>query len=42
MVAAILTIAVVGVLAEKLGMDNLEKKTVLKWGMIQRTETMGA
>jgi NitT/TauT family transport system permease protein len=42
MIASILTIAVVGVLAEKLGMENLEKKTVLKWGMIQRTETMGA
>jgi NitT/TauT family transport system permease protein len=42
MVAAIFTIAAVGVLAEKLAMENLEKKTVLKWGMIQRTETMGA
>ena len=42
MIASILTIAVVGVLAEKRGMENLEKKTVLKWGMIQRTETMGA
>ena len=42
MIASIFTIAVVGVLAEKLGMENLEKKTVLKWGMIQRTETMGA
>jgi NitT/TauT family transport system permease protein len=42
MIAAIFTIAVVGVLAEKLGMENLEKKTVLRWGMIQRTETMGA
>ena len=42
MIASILTIAVVGVLAEKLGMENLEKKTILKWGMIQRTETMGA
>jgi len=42
MIAAIFTIAIVGVLAEKLGMENLEKKTILKWGMIQRTETMGA
>ena len=42
MIAAILTIAVVGVLAEKLGMENLEKRTVLRWGMIQRTENMGA
>ena len=42
MIASILTIAVVGVLAEKLGMENLEKRTILKWGMIQRTETMGA
>jgi len=42
MIASIFTIAVVGVLAEKLGMENLEKKTVLRWGMIQRTETMGA
>lgn len=42
MIASIFTIAVVGVLAEKLVMENLEKKTVLKWGMIQRTETMGA
>lgn len=42
MIASIFTIAVVGVLAEKLAMENLEKKTVLKWGMIQRTETMGA
>ncbi len=42
MIAAIFTVALVGVLAEKLGMENLEKKTVLKWGMIQRTETMGA
>jgi len=41
MIAAILTIAVVGVLAEKLAMENLEKKTILRWGMIQRTETMG-
>jgi hypothetical protein len=23
-------------------MENLEKKTILRWGMIQRTETMGA
>jgi len=42
MIAAIFTIAAVGVLAEKLAMENLEKKTVLKWGMIQKTETMGA
>jgi NitT/TauT family transport system permease protein len=42
LIAAIMTIAVVGVLAEKLGMENLEKKTILRWGMIQRTETMGA
>jgi NitT/TauT family transport system permease protein len=42
MIAAIFTVAIVGVLAEKLGMENLEKKTVLRWGMIQRTETMGA
>ena len=42
MIASIFTIAVVGVLAEKLGMENLEKRTILKWGMIQRTETMGA
>ncbi len=42
MIASILTIAVVGVVAEKLGMENLEKRTILKWGMIQRTETMGA
>ena len=42
MIAAIFTIAIVGVLAEKLGMENLEKRTILKWGMIQRTETMGA
>lgn len=42
MIASIFTIAIVGVLAEKLVMENLEKKTVLKWGMIQRTETMGA
>ena len=42
MIAAIMTIAVVGVLAEKLGMETLEKKTVLRWGMIQKTETMGA
>ncbi|MBW1868549.1 MAG: ABC transporter permease [Deltaproteobacteria bacterium] len=42
MIAAIMTIAIVGVLTEKLGMENLEKKTVLKWGMIQKTETMGA
>ena len=40
MVAAIFTVAAVGVLAEKLVMENLEKKTVLKWGMIQRSETM--
>ncbi|NQU16391.1 MAG: ABC transporter permease [Desulfobacteraceae bacterium] len=42
MVAAIFTIALVGVLAEKLGMETLENKTILKWGMIQKTETMGA
>ena len=42
MIAAIFTVAIVGVLAEKLGMENLEKKTVLRCGMIQRTETMGA
>ncbi|MEE9420065.1 MAG: ABC transporter permease [Desulfatiglandaceae bacterium] len=42
MVAAIFTIALVGVLAEKLGMETLEKKTILRWGMIQKTETMGA
>ncbi len=42
MIAAIMTIAVMGVLAEKLGMEDLEKKTVLKWGMIQKTETIGA
>ena len=42
MIAAIMTIAIVGVLTEKLGMENLEKKTVLRWGMIQKTETMGA
>jgi NitT/TauT family transport system permease protein len=42
MIAAIFTVAIVGVLAEKLGMETLEKKTVLRWGMIQRTETMGA
>ena len=42
MIASIFTIAIVGVLAEKLAMENLEKKTVLRWGMIQRTETMGA
>jgi NitT/TauT family transport system permease protein len=42
MIAAILTIAIVGVVAEKLGMENLEKKTILRWGMIQKTETMGA
>jgi NitT/TauT family transport system permease protein len=42
MIAAIFTIAIVGVLAEKLGMENLEKRTILRWGMIQRTETMGA
>ena len=40
MVAAIFTVAAVGVLAEKLVMENLEKKTILKWGMIQRSETM--
>jgi len=40
MVAAIFTVALVGVLAEKLVMENLEKKTVLKWGMIQRSETL--
>jgi len=40
MVAAIFTVAAVGFLAEKLVMENLEKKTVLKWGMIQRSETM--
>ena len=40
MVASIFTVAAVGVLAEKLVMENLEKKTVLKWGMIQRAETM--
>jgi NitT/TauT family transport system permease protein len=42
MVAAIFTIAMVGVLAEKLGMETLENKTILRWGMIQKTETMGA
>ena len=42
MIASIFTIAVVGVLAEKLAMENLERKTVLRWGMIQRTEKMGA
>ncbi len=42
MIASIFTVAIVGVLAEKLGMENLERKTVLRWGMIQRTETMGA
>lgn len=42
MVAAIFTIALVGVLAEKLGMETLENKTILRWGMIQKTETMGA
>lgn len=40
MIASIFTVAAVGVLAEKLVMENLEKKTVLKWGMIQRAETM--
>lgn len=40
MVAAIFTVAAVGVLAEKLVMENLEKKTVFKWGMIQRSETL--
>ena len=40
MVAAIFTVALVGVLAEKLVMENLENKTVLKWGMIQRSETL--
>ncbi|MFH1241855.1 MAG: ABC transporter permease [Pseudomonadota bacterium] len=42
MIAAIFIIAAVGVLAEKLGMETLEDNTVLKWGMIQKTETMGA
>lgn len=42
MIAAIFTIAAVGVLAEKLVMENVEKRTILRWGMIQLTETMGA
>ncbi len=41
MVAAILTIAVVGVLMERCIMDTIEKYTVVKWGMVQHTETMG-
>ena len=42
MIAAIFTIAAVGVLAEKLVMETIEKRTILRWGMIQLTETMGA
>lgn len=42
MMAAIFMIALVGVLTEKLFMETLEKKTVLRWGMIQKTETMQA
>lgn len=42
LIAAIFTIAAVGVLAEKLVMETIEKRTVLRWGMIQLTETMGA
>ncbi len=42
LIAAIFTIAAVGVLAEKLVMETIEKRTILRWGMIQLTETMGA
>jgi len=42
LIAAIFTIAAVGVLAEKLVMETIEKRTVLRWGMVQLTETMGA
>ena len=40
MVAAILTIALVGVLMERCVMDNIEKYTVVRWGMVQQTETL--
>lgn len=39
-IASIFTIAAVGVLMEKFVMEKLEARTILRWGMIQRTETM--
>lgn len=39
-IASIFTIAAVGVLMEKFVMEKLEARTILRWGMIQRAETM--
>lgn len=40
MIAAILTIALTGVVMERLVMDQIEKYTVVRWGMVQQTETL--